>query len=91
MSIKESVSTWYYRIHPSGGVSVFDTDQYSGLGGFESKKEATLAAYKSLVNEQNVLNLKLLETSKELSNIAFRLERISAALLILNNDEETNR
>ena len=78
---------WYYTFHAhTGDLSLFQTPDYEGRGGYATKEDAIKAARLALTKDQRELSLSVMVKSNELSSMAARLDQVSRALLKLEKE-----
>lgn len=68
---------WYYTYHSNSyDISIFETDEYQGRNGYDTKKEATDAAIFFIQKE-------LLQKSKTIENYTEQSKRLSSDMVKL--------
>jgi len=78
------MNKWYYTWHAhTGTVSFFETSEYEGRGGYETKESAVNAARSALIRQQRETSLSLMVRSNEVARMATELEEIGRELLKL--------
>lgn len=80
------MNKWYYRWHiHTGSMSIFETNEYNGIGGYDTKHEAIDASINMLQKMQTNYNTELSNATKQLLNISANLNEIHKAIIELGN------
>ena len=81
------MSRWYYTYHIHiGSVSVFETAEYGGRGGYASKEDAVSAARSMLVRDQQKLSVDAATKAIELSRLVSKISELTQTILTLENE-----
>jgi hypothetical protein len=81
------MNKWYFTWHEhTGSMSIFQTDQYEGRHGYDTKEEAVLSAKAFIMRFKTEISIELETKTKGLLSLTQRLDRLIKASVKLDID-----
>jgi hypothetical protein len=81
-----NMNKWYYTWHMNvGSLSIFETSEYEGRGGYDTKEDAEKAAKAMLTKKQSELCADAILRAQYMTSLLHQIDQVNKALLDLDS------